>query len=275
MKNTKPMTQYTELAKRVLETGVESDDRTGVGTIRVFGADLRFDLNDGFPLVGVKLTDMRNIAVELFWFLSGSSNTQYLHDQGVHFWDEWADGEGRVGRSYGYNWRGFDGSCDQIGKVLGLLRTDPNSRRMLVTSWNPKNHENDNKAGFKFLPPYHHCFQFLVINGKLNCKFNMRSSDVFLGLPYNIASYALLTHIFAHISGLEVGEVIYSGSDVHIYKNHIEAAKKMVARTIPNMPTISLGRDLISGQDLRTLDLGAIEIHNYFPHPHMRIKVAV
>lgn len=263
--------QYLELCRDILENGVYKDDRTGTGILSVFGRQLRFDLNEGFPLLTTKKLHWPSIAHELLWFLSGDTNVEYLRENGVRIWDDWADDEGDLGPVYGAQWREWqvkDGwiYADQIANVIEQIRYNPDSRRLLVNAWNVG--ELDEMA----LPPCHFAFQFYVANGKLSCQLYQRSADIFLGLPFNIASYALLTHMIAHVTGLQVGELIHTLGDAHIYTNHIEQVKTQLEREPRELPTLNIKRDVTDIDDFIFDDF---EIIGYDPHPHIAGKVAV
>ncbi|GIP36222.1 thymidylate synthase [Paenibacillus sp. J2TS4] len=264
------MKSYLDLLKDVLENGVQKEDRTGTGTLSVFGRQLRFDLAEGFPLVTTKKLHLRSIIHELLWFLSGDTNIRYLQENGVTIWDEWADVNGDLGQVYGSQWRSWpapDGNrIDQISRVIEQIRSNPDSRRLLVNAWNVA--EIDEMA----LPPCHYAFQFYVADGKLSCMFNMRSIDTFLGLPFNIASYALLTHMMAEQCGLEPGELIWSGGDVHIYSNHIEQVKLQLTREPYPLPKLMIKRKPDSIFDYRYEDF---EIVDYKSHPRIKAPIAV
>lgn len=264
------MKQYLDLIKHIKTEGTEKQDRTGTGTTSVFGYQMRFDLQQGFPLVTTKKLHLRSIIHELLWFLSGDTNIRYLQENGVRIWDEWADENGELGPVYGQQWRHWrtpDGeTIDQISQVLDTIRTNPDSRRMLVVAYNPADVEH------MALPPCHSLFQFYVANGRLSCQLYQRSCDVFLGLPFNIASYALLVHLMAHQAGLEVGEFVWSGGDVHIYKNHREQTDLQLTREPYPLPTLKLLRKPDSLFDYRYED---IEIVGYQSHPHIKGSVSV
>src|SRR6186713_3631390 len=234
------MRQYHELMERVLADGVEKRDRTGTGTRSVFGHQMRFDLADGFPLVTTKKLHVKSIVHELLWFLAGDTNIKYLNDHGVRIWDEWADERGELGPVYGQQWRSWpaqDGkTIDQIGNVVAMIRRNPDSRRLIVTAWNPA--EVDKMA----LPPCHALFQFYVAEGKLSCQLYQRSADYFLGVPFNIASYALLTFMFAQQCDLMPGEFVWTGGDVHLYSNHIEQARQQLERKPFALPQLNIKR---------------------------------
>jgi thymidylate synthase len=262
--------QYLQLLEDILENGVQKDDRTGVGTLSVFGRQLRFDLQKGFPLLTTKKLHIRSIIYELLWFLKGDTNVRYLQENGVTIWDEWADENGELGPVYGAQWRSWKGAdgktVDQISEVIEQIKTNPNSRRLLVSAWNVA--EIDKMK----LPPCHYAFQFYVANGKLSCMWQQRSVDTFLGLPFNIASYALLTHMIAQQCDLEVGELIFTGGDVHLYMNHIEQAKLQLTREPRPLPTLVIKRKPESIFDYQFDDF---EIVDYDPHPHIKAPVAV
>ncbi|WP_144941435.1 thymidylate synthase [Paenibacillus sp. 32O-W] len=264
------MRSYLDLLQDVLDNGVQKEDRTGTGTISVFGRQLRFDLSEGFPLVTTKKLHLRSIIHELLWFLSGDTNIRYLQENGVTIWDEWADENGDLGQVYGSQWRTWpapDGRrIDQISQVIEQIKSNPDSRRHLVSAWNVAEIEE------MALPPCHYAFQFYVADGKLSCMFTMRSVDTFLGLPFNIASYALLTHMVAEQCGLKPGELIWSGGDVHIYSNHIEQVKLQLTREPYPLPQLVIKRKPDSIFDYRYEDF---EIVNYQCHPRIKAPIAV
>jgi thymidylate synthase len=264
------MKQYLDLLKDILETGATKTDRTGTGTKSVFGRQLRFDLAQGFPLLTTKKLHTRSIFIELLWFLKGDTNIQYLHDHGVTIWDEWADENGDLGPVYGHQWRSWPTpngqTIDQITNVLNQIKQKPDSRRHIVSAWNPA--EVDKMA----LPPCHTMFQFYVADGKLSCQLYQRSCDTFLGLPFNIASYALLTHMFAQQCDLEVGDFVWTGGDVHLYTNHIEQAKLQLTREPFDLPQLNIRRKPASIFDYQYEDF---EIVNYQPHPGIKAPIAV
>ena len=264
------MKQYLDLMKDILETGVEKTDRTGTGTFSVFGRQLRFDLSKGFPLLTTKKLHTRSIFIELLWFLKGDTNIKYLHDHGVSIWDEWADEHGDLGPVYGHQWRSWPtpsgGTIDQITNVLNQIKQKPDSRRHIVSAWNPA--EVDKMA----LPPCHTMFQFYVAEGKLSCQLYQRSADYFLGVPFNIASYALLTHMFAQQCDLLPGEFVWTGGDVHLYTNHIEQAKLQLTREPFALPQLNILRKPDSIFDYQYEDF---EIVNYQPHPGIKAPIAV
>jgi thymidylate synthase len=264
------MRQYLDLMARVLAEGVEKRDRTGVGTRSIFGHQLRFDLAQGFPLVTTKKLHLKSIVYELLWFLRGDTNVKYLHDHGVTIWDEWADENGDLGPIYGRQWRSWpaaDGSTiDQMANVVAEIKKNPASRRLIVTAWNPA--ENDRMA----LSPCHCLFQFNVADGALSCQLYQRSADVFLGVPFNVASYALLTLMVAQATGLEPGEFIHSFGDAHLYLNHIEQAQLQLSRQPRPLPTLRLNPDV---KDLFAFRYEDFSLEGYEPHPHIKAKVAV
>ena len=264
------MQQYLDLLADILEHGVPKGDRTGTGTLSVFGRQLRFDLARGFPLVTTKKLHLRSIVHELLWFLRGDTNVAYLHEHGVGIWDEWADADGELGPIYGHQWRSWPardgGSIDQIARTIELLQRDPDSRRMVVSAWNVA--DLDRMA----LSPCHCLFQFWVARGRLSCQLYQRSGDVFLGVPFNIASYALLTLMIARVTDLEPGEFIHTFGDVHLYQNHLEQARAQLAREPRPLPTMTLVRRPASIFEFRYEDL---ELTGYDPHPAIKAPVAV
>ncbi|BAH45365.1 thymidylate synthase [Brevibacillus brevis NBRC 100599] len=264
------MKQYLDLCQRILDEGVIKEDRTGTGTTSVFGHQMRFDLSEGFPMVTTKKLHMKSIIHELLWFLSGDTNVRYLQENGVRIWNEWADENGDLGPVYGSQWRSFTGrdgkTVDQIQWVIDEIKRNPDSRRLIVSAWNPA--ELDKMA----LPPCHLLFQFYVANGKLSCQLYQRSGDTFLGVPFNIASYALLTHMVAHVTGLEVGDFVHTIGDAHLYLNHIEQVKLQLTREPKPLPKLVLNPDVTSIFDFKYED---IEIVGYESHPHIKGEVAV
>ena len=264
------MQEYLDMMRHVRENGAEKGDRTGTGTLSVFGYQMRFDLADGFPLVTTKKLHTRSIIHELLWFLSGDSNIRYLKDNGVSIWDEWADENGELGPVYGVQWRSWptpDGrQIDQIAELVERIKASPDSRRHIVNAWNVA--YVDEMA----LPPCHCLFQFYVADGKLSCQLYQRSADIFLGVPFNIASYALLTHMVAQQTDLAVGEFIWTGGDCHLYLNHLEQADEQLTREPLPLPTLAIRRRPDSLFDYRYEDF---EILNYESHPHIRAAVAV
>ena len=264
------MKQYLDLMRRVREHGVERDDRTGTGTLSVFGHQMRFDLADGFPLVTTKKVFLKGIIHELLWFVAGSTNVQYLQDHDVHIWDDWADEQGDLGPVYGSQWRSWpapDGSTiDQIGRVIEQIRTNPNSRRLIVSAWNVA--EVDKMA----LPPCHMLFQFYVANGALSCQLYQRSADIFLGVPFNIASYALLTMMIAQVTGLKAGDFIHTLGDAHLYLNHLEQADEQLTRVARPLPRMALNPAV---QDILGFKYEDFTLRDYRPHPAIKAPIAV
>ncbi len=264
------MKQYLEMLQHVLDNGEDKGDRTGTGTRSVFGYQMRFDLQKGFPLTTTKKLHLRSIMIELLWFLNGDTNIKYLKDNGVRIWDEWADENGDLGPVYGEQWRRWkkpDGSTvDQIQNVVDTIKTNPNSRRILVVAYNP------GVADEMALPPCHSLFQFYVANGKLSCQLYQRSCDIFLGVPFNIASYALLTHMIAQQCDLDVGEFIWSGGDVHLYSNHFEQAKEQLSRDPLPLPKLKIKR---KPDDLFSYEYEDFEIVDYQAHPNIKAPIAV
>ena len=264
-----PERQYLNLLRDILDNGARRDDRTGTGTLGVFGRQMRFDLAKGFPLLTTKKLHLRSIIVELLWFLRGETNIRYLKDNGVSIWDEWADAEGELGPVYGKQWRSWtapDGRViDQIEKLVHGLKTNPNSRRHIVSAWNPA--DVDDMA----LPPCHCLFQFFVADGKLSCQLYQRSADVFLGVPFNIASYALLTMMMAQVTGLEPGEFVHTFGDAHLYLNHIEQAELQLTREPLALPTMTIA----ARDDLFAYEPGDFVLSDYAPWPHIKAAVAV
>lgn len=264
-----PERQYLNLLADILENGVERGDRTGTGTLGVFGRQIRFDLSRGFPLLTTKKLHLRSIIVELLWFLRGETNIRFLKENGVSIWDEWADAEGDLGPVYGKQWRSWadpnGASIDQIEKLVHGLKTNPNSRRHIVTAWNPA--DVDDMA----LPPCHCLFQFFVADGKLSCQLYQRSADVFLGVPFNIASYALLTLMVARVVGLQPGEFIHTFGDAHLYLNHLDQARTQLMREPRALPVIHVA----DRSDLFAFELGDFVLEGYEPWPHIKAPVAV
>lgn len=264
------MKQYLELMQKILDEGAEKSDRTGTGTRSLFGYQMRFNLQDGFPLVTTKKCHVRSIIYELLWFLNGDTNIKYLKDHGVSIWDEWADKNGELGPIYGHQWRSWkaaDGKVvDQISNAIDQIKHNPDSRRIIVSAWNAG--EIDKMA----LAPCHALFQFYVVNNKLSCQLYQRSCDVFLGVPFNIASYSLLTHMIAEQCDLDVGDFVWTGGDVHLYSNHLEQAKLQLSRTPKALPTLKIKRKPNSIFEYEYEDF---EIENYNPDPAIKAPVAV
>ncbi|MBK9147255.1 MAG: thymidylate synthase [Flavobacteriales bacterium] len=264
------MHQYHSLLSHILAHGAQKHDRTGTGTLSCFGYQMRFDLNEGFPLVTTKKLHVKSIIHELLWFLAGDTNIKYLQENGVKIWDEWADADGNLGPVYGYQWRSWhapDGRViDQIANVVGAIKKNPDSRRLIVSAWNPA--DVDRMA----LPPCHALFQFYVADGKLSCQLYQRSADVFLGVPFNIASYALLTLMMAQICGLKPGEFVHSFGDVHLYNNHIEQAKLQLTREPRALPQMEIDPSVT---DLFAFRYEHFTLKGYEPHPHIKAEVAV
>ncbi len=264
------MQAYLELLRHVLDHGVEKPDRTGTGTLSTFGYQMRFDLGDGFPLLTTKKLHVKSIIHELLWFLSGDTNIRYLKQHGVSIWDDWADENGELGPVYGSQWRSWTGrdgrSVDQISNVIEQIRLDPDSRRLIVSAWNvtelPK----------MKLPPCHALFQFYVADGRLSCQLYQRSADVFLGVPFNIASYALLTCVVAEVTGLQPGEFIHTFGDVHLYRNHLDQAREQLGRQPRPLPTLEINPHV---QSIFEFCYSDFRIVNYDPHPHIKAPVAV
>ena len=261
---------YLDLMQLVLNQGTDRHDRTGVGTRSVFGHQMRFDLSRGFPLLTTKKLHLRSIIHELLWFLKGDTNIAYLKDNGVRIWDDWADENGDLGPVYGYQWRSWPdpkgGSVDQIANVLEQIRTSPQSRRLIVSAWNPAQVDDMQ------LPPCHCLFQFYVSNGRLSCQLYQRSADIFLGVPFNIASYALLLSMVAQVTGLKPGEFVHTLGDAHLYSNHLAQAEQQLGRTPNAPPRLNLNPEV---NDLFDFQFDDIEIVDYQPHPHIKAEVAV
>jgi len=264
------MQQYHQLLRHILDAGVKKEDRTGTGTLSVFGYQIRFDLSQGFPLVTTKKLHLRSIIIELLWFLQGDTNIQYLHDNKVTIWDEWADAQGNLGPVYGHQWRSWPtpdgGSIDQIAKVVEMIKKNPDSRRLIVSAWNVA--DVDKMA----LPPCHCLFQFYVANGKLSCQLYQRSADVFLGVPFNIASYALLTLMMAQVCSLQPGEFIHTFGDAHLYSNHIEQANLQLTRTPHSLPEMRLNPEV---KDIFSFRYEDFELLHYDPYPAIKAPIAV
>jgi len=264
------MQAYLNLLQKILNDGVEKEDRTGVGTLSLFGYQMRFDLQNGFPILTTKKIHLKSVIYELLWFLKGDTNVRYLQEHGVRIWNEWADENGNLGPIYGAqwrSWRGADGKIvDQIEWVINEIRQNPSSRRLIVSAWNVS--ELDKMA----LPPCHILFQFYVANGKLSCQLYQRSADVFLGVPFNIASYALLTMMMAQVTNLEPGEFVHTFGDVHLYRNHMEQAKIQLSREPYPLPTMKINPQVKEISDFQYEDF---ELINYKAHPHIKAEVAV
>jgi len=264
------MRQYLDLLTHVMENGTQKEDRTGTGTKSVFGYQMRFDLSEGFPLMTTKKVHTRSIIHELLWFLKGETNIKYLKDNGVSIWDEWADADGNLGPVYGYQWRSWPtangGTIDQISNLIQQIKKNPDSRRLLVNAWNVGEIEN------MALPPCHILFQFYVADGKLSCQLYQRSADLFLGVPFNIASYALLTHLVAQVCGLKVGEFIHTLGDAHIYNNHFDQVNLQLSRDTRPLPQLQLNLLI---KDIFEFKYEDIMIVNYDPHPAIKAPVAV
>lgn len=264
------MNQYHDLLTRILGEGTEKHDRTGTGTLSVFGHQMRFDLASGFPMLTTKKLPLRSIVHELLWFLRGETNIKYLKDNGVSIWDEWADANGDLGPVYGSQWRSWparDGrSIDQIANVIDMIQRNPDSRRLIVSAWNPADVDKMS------LPPCHCLFQFYVANGKLSCQLYQRSADVFLGVPFNIASYALLTMMVAQVTGLSPGDFVHCLGDAHLYSNHLEQARLQLARPKRPLPTMAINPEV---RDIFAFCYEDFKLENYNPHPHIKAEVAV
>lgn len=265
------MKQYKDLMLKVLKKGTDKGDRTGTGTKSLFGHQMRFDLSEGFPLVTTKKVHLKSVIHELLWFLKGDTNIKYLNDNDVHIWDKWADKRGHLGAIYGAQWRSWwsnlsFNSIDQISEVIEQIGTNPDSRRLIVSAWNVG--ELDDMA----LPPCHLLFQFYVADGKLSCQLYQRSADIFLGVPFNIASYALLTMMIAHVTGLKEGEFIHTIGDAHIYNNHIKQCELQLSRDCRPLPQMKLNTEIINIFDFKYEDF---ELVGYDPHPHIKGEVAV
>lgn len=264
------MRQYAELLERILADGADKSDRTGTGTRSVFGHQMRFDLSVGFPLLTTKKLHLKSIIHELLWFLAGDTNIKYLKDHGVRIWDEWADENGDLGPVYGSQWRSWPstdgGAIDQIANVVEMIKKSPDSRRLIVSAWNPA--EIDKMK----LPPCHCLFQFYVANGKLSCQLYQRSADTFLGVPFNIASYALLTMMMAQVTGLKAGEFIHTLGDAHLYSNHMEQAHLQLSRAPRKLPRMEINPDV---KDIFGFRYEDFTLKDYDPHPHIKAEVAV
>ena len=264
------MKQYLDLLQHVLDNGIDKSDRTGTGTRSVFGYQMRFNLADGFPVLTTKKLHLKSIIHELLWFLAGDTNIRYLKENGVRIWDEWADENGDLGRVYGAQWRSWRGAngetVDQIANLVRQIRQNPNSRRLIVSAWNPA--EVDSMA----LPPCHALFQFYVANGKLSCQLYQRSADIFLGVPFNIASYALLTMMMAQVCGLQAGEFVHTLGDAHLYQNHLEQARRQLTREPRALPKMHINPDV---RDIFAFKFDDFTLSDYDPHPHIKAEVSV
>ena len=264
------MKQYLDLLQHVLDNGTDKSDRTGTGTRSVFGYQMRFNLADGFPVLTTKKLHLKSIIHELLWFLAGDTNIRYLKENGVRIWDEWADENGDLGRVYGAQWRSWRGAngetVDQIANVVHQIRQNPDSRRLIVSAWNPA--EVDDMA----LPPCHALFQFYVANGKLSCQLYQRSADIFLGVPFNIASYALLTMMMAQVCGLQAGEFVHTLGDAHLYQNHLEQARLQLTREPRALPKMHINPDV---RDIFAFKFDDFTLSDYDPHPHIKAEVSV
>ncbi|WP_029353118.1 thymidylate synthase [Bosea sp. 117] len=264
------MRQYHELLERILREGTRKDDRTGTGTLSVFGHQMRFDLSEGFPLVTTKRLHLKSIVHELLWFLAGDTNIAYLKANGVSIWDEWADANGDLGPVYGHQWRSWPtpegGVIDQIAQVVADIRRNPDSRRLIVTAWNPAD------VSKMALPPCHLLFQFYIADGRISCQLYQRSADTFLGVPFNIASYALLTHMVAQVTGLKPGDFVHTLGDTHIYLNHLEQVHEQLSRAPRALPKLVLNPEV---KDLFAFRFEDVAIEGYDPHPAIRAPVAV
>ncbi len=274
------MKQYHDLVRHVLKNGNEKGDRTGTGTRSVFGYQMRFDLGEGFPMVTTKKLHLKSIIYELLWFIKGDTNIKYLQDNGVRIWNEWADEYGDLGPVYGHQWRNWNSDdVDQLKEVIKTLKSNPNSRRMMVSAWNPSvlpdtsiSFAQNVANGKAALPPCHAFFQFYVAEGKLSCQLYQRSADIFLGVPFNIASYALFTMMIAQVCGYQVGEFIHTFGDAHIYNNHIEQLELQLSRTPRPLPTMKINPEVKSIFDFTFDDF---ELLHYHPHPHIKGAVAI
>ena len=264
------MKQYLDLLDRILTEGTRKDDRTGTGTMSIFGHQMRFNLDDGFPLLTTKKLHLKSIIYELLWFLRGDTNIQYLHDHKVSIWDEWADQNGELGPVYGHQWRSWPdydgGTIDQIQQVVNQIKTNPNSRRMIVSAWNVA------EVGRMALPPCHTLFQFYVADGRLSLQLYQRSADTFLGVPFNIASYALLLQMMAQVTGLRPGDYVHTTGDTHLYLNHLEQARLQLTRQPRPLPVMHINPDVKNIFDFHFEDF---QLEGYDPHPHIKAEVSV
>ena len=274
------MKQYHKLLSHILEKGVQKGDRTGTGTLSTFGYQMRFDLSDGFPLLTTKKLHLKSIIHELLWFIKGETNTKYLKENNVKIWDAWSDENGDLGPIYGHQWRNWNSDgVDQISILIDQIKNNPNSRRMIVSAWNPsvlpdtsKSFSKNVSNGKAALPPCHAFFQFYVSEGRLSCQLYQRSADTFLGVPFNIASYALFTMMIAQVTNLEVGDFIHTFGDVHLYINHLEQAKEQLSRDFRSLPTLKINSKITDINEFKYEDFQLI---NYNPHPHIKAAVSV
>ena len=274
------MKQYHKLLSHILEKGVQKGDRTGTGTLSTFGYQMRFDLSDGFPLLTTKKLHLKSIIHELLWFIKGETNTKYLKENNVKIWDAWSDENGDLGPVYGHQWRNWNSDgVDQISILIDQIKNNPNSRRMIVSAWNPSVLPDTSESfstnvanGKAALPPCHAFFQFYVSEGKLSCQLYQRSADTFLGVPFNIASYALFTMMIAQVTNLEVGDFIHTFGDVHLYNNHLQQAKEQLSRDFRSLPTMKINPKITNINDFKYEDF---ELINYDPHPHIKAAVSV
>ena len=274
------MKQYHQLLNHILENGTQKGDRTGTGTISTFGYQMRFDLSKGFPLLTTKKLHLKSIIYELLWFIKGDTNIEYLQNNNVKIWDSWADKNGDLGPVYGHQWRNWNSDgIDQIDHLIKQIKNNPNSRRMIVSAWNPsvlpdttKSFSENVSKGKAALPPCHAFFQFYVINGKLSCQLYQRSADTFLGVPFNIASYALFTMMIAQVTDLEPGDFVHTFGDVHLYNNHIDQAKEQLSRDLRSLPTMKINPNVKNINDFKYEDF---ELVDYHPHPHIKATVSV
>ena len=274
------MKQYHQLLNHILENGTQKGDRTGTGTISTFGYQMRFDLSKGFPLLTTKKLHLKSIIHELLWFIKGDTNIEYLQNNNVKIWDSWADKNGDLGPVYGHQWRNWNSDgIDQIDHLIEEIKNNPNSRRMIVSAWNPsvlpdttKSFSENVSKGKAALPPCHAFFQFYVSNGKLSCQLYQRSADTFLGVPFNIASYALFTMMIAQVTDLEPGDFVHTFGDVHLYNNHIDQAKEQLSRDLRSLPTMKINPNVKNINDFKYEDF---ELQNYDPHPHIKAAVSI
>ena len=274
------MKQYHKLLNHILEKGIQKGDRTGTGTISTFGYQMRFDLSEGFPILTTKKLHLKSIIHELLWFIKGETNIKYLKDNNVKIWDSWADENGDLGPVYGHQWRNWNSDgVDQINELINQIKSNPNSRRMIVSAWNPsvlpdtsKTFSENVSNGKAALPPCHAFFQFYVIDNKLSCQLYQRSADTFLGVPFNIASYALFTMMIAQVTNLEPGDFIHTFGDVHLYNNHIEQAKEQLSRDFRSLPIMKINPSV---KNINNFKFEDFELENYDPHPHIKAAVSI